>query len=359
MSIPLSTRKESFIELGKRISNVLNKTEVDKLTYGEASLYRAITDAANHNPWFTEENCRYALSGLANMLKRDKFEKWVSSYNISEVSNNPKTIAVIMAGNIPAVGFHDFLCVLISGNIFLGKLASQDKIIPKAIADLLIEINNDLKDYILFEDNIIKNFDAIIATGSNNSSRYFDYYFGKYPHIIRKSRSSIAVLSGKETDEELKPLGEDIFRYFGLGCRNVSQIMFPEGFDIKRIFPLLENWAHLGNHHKYANNYDYNKSIFLINRVEHLDTGFALYKPDSSLMSHISVVNFHAYKNIADLELYIKQESDNLQCISCNFSLETETVSVVPLGTTQNPELWDYADGIDTIKFITNLVINQ
>jgi hypothetical protein len=359
MSIPLSNRKESFIELGKKISKVLYTTEVDKLAPAEAALDKAILNAAHHNPWFTEENCRHALSGLANMLKADKFEKWVSSYNIPEKSNNPKTIAVIMAGNIPAVGFHDFLCALISGNKFLGKLSSQDEIIPKAIADLLIEINNEWKDYIIFEDKIIKNFDAIIATGSNNSARYFDYYFGKYPHIIRKSRSSIAVLSGKETDEELNLLGEDIFRYFGLGCRNVSQIMFPEDFDIKRIFPLLENWSYLGNHYKYANNYDYNKSIFLINRVEHLDTGFALYKRDISLMSHISVVNFHSYKNLADLELYIKQESDNLQCISCNFSLKTKTVSVVPIGSTQHPELWDYADGVDTMKFVLNSEINQ
>ncbi len=352
MSINLTERITSFAELGVRIKKVLKSANTTDLSISEIALFDAIKNASLHNPWFTEENCRHAMAGLAFLLEKQKIENWLNSYNINEKKSNPKTIAVVMAGNIPAVGFHDFLCVLISGNKILAKLSSQDDILIKAISEVLMEINNEWKAYIKFEEKIIKGFDAVIATGSNNTGRYFDYYFGKYPNIIRKNRNSMAVLSGKENDAEIEGLGEDIFRYFGLGCRNVSQILIPETYRIEALLPFFESWSFIGNHHKWANNYDYNKSIFLVNKVEHLDNGFAIFKPDYKLHSPVSVLNFHKYKTIEEVKTLINSEANSIQCISSNIEIGLDNISTVPLGKTQTPELWDYADRIDTMDLV-------
>ncbi|MBS4014332.1 MAG: acyl-CoA reductase [Bacteroidetes bacterium] len=352
MSIKLTDRIKSFAELGDRIQKVLKSSNTSDLSISETALFDAIKKASLHNPWYTEENCRHAMSGLAIILEKQKIEYWLNSYNINEKNSNPKTIAVVMAGNIPAVGFHDFLCVLISGNKILAKLSSQDDVLIKAISEVLEDINNEWKTYIKFEDNIIRGFDAVIATGSNNTARYFEYYFGKYPNIIRKNRNSIAVLSGKENDTEIEGLGEDIFRYFGLGCRNVSQILIPESYRIEDLLPSFETWSFIGNHHKWANNYDYNKSIFLVNQVDHLDNGFAIFKPDQKLHSPVSVLNFHKYKTIEDVKALINSEANSIQCISSNIEIGIDNVSIVPLGKTQMPELWDYADRIDTMDLV-------
>ncbi len=355
MSISLNERILSFIELGKRFHKVAEAKSKENLSSAETNLFNAIQNASHQNAWFTEENCRYALLGLAGMLNETKLRKWISDYHIFEKNKSKKVVAVIMAGNIPAVGFHDFLCVLISGNKFLGKLSSNDTLIPKAIADVLIEINQKWDTFIEFEENLIKGFDAVIATGSDNSARYFDYYFGKYPHIIRKNRNSIAILSGNESDEEIKALSEDVFRYFGLGCRNISHLMIPEGFGMEKIFPLWEHWSNITDHHKYSNNYDYNKSIFLINRIKHLDNGFLLVREDSSLNSAVSVLNYSCYKITDDIPIYIEKEKDRIQCISSNINLGINNPPIVPIGKAQMPELWDYADSIDTLQFCLKL----
>jgi hypothetical protein len=180
----------------------------------------------------------------------------------------------------------------------------------------------------------------VIATGSDNTARYFEYYFRTKPHIIRKNRSSIAVLTGNETDDQLIALGKDVFSYFGLGCRNVSKLVVPEGYDFTRPLRLWEVYHDVSNHHKYVNNYDYNKSILLINGTHHFDNGFALLTPNEALVSPISVLY---YATSADLA------SDKIQCIVGSGA------NYIPFGTTQEPTLTDYADNVDTLKFLTGL----
>ena len=249
---------EERIKALSALGNKLNNLKDDKVG-GE--FWQLLTTAENFNPWFTQENQQMALSNIIAMLNHDALSDWVANYKDCDFSDSDLKVGVIMAGNIPLVGFHDFMSVLISGKIFVGKLSSSDKILLPYIANLLVEIEPRFADRIIFEDELMKNFDAVIATGSNNSSRYFDYYFGKYPNIIRKNRNGVAVLTGSETEEELKKLGKDIFQYFGLGCRSVSKLFVPEGYDFKELFEALSGYENITHHHKYSNNYDYNRSI--------------------------------------------------------------------------------------------------
>lgn len=288
------------------------------------------------------------------MLQEAKMQKWISRYNIQDSKNQKqKKVFVVMAGNIPLVGFNDFLSVLISGNIFIGKLSSDDNVLLPAITEMLISIEPSFADCIHFSEEKAGGFDAVIATGSDNTSRYFEYYFGKYPHIIRRNRNSIAVLTGKESEDELSGLADDICMYFGLGCRSVSKILIPEGYDIKQLFPAFQKYSNiLSNHNKYRNNYEYNKSIFLLNQTKNIDNGFILFTENNTLSSAVSVVNYQQYKNTEEVKKYLLSEKDKLQCVVGNANY---IENVIPFGKSQQPELWDYADGVDTIEFLTKL----
>jgi hypothetical protein len=313
----------------------------------EAELQPLIEKARNENSWFTPESIKMALDGVKTYLTPENLRKWVSGYRLSP--DRPKTVAVIMAGNVPLVGFHDFLSVLISGHSIQAKLSSKDSVLPTWLADRLIEADSRFRSHIHFEERL-KDFDAVIATGSDNSARYFHYYFGKYPHIIRKNRTSCAVLTGKETDEDLLALGKDVFTYFGLGCRNVAKIYLPKSFDPTR---LLRQWTPLEgiiHHHKYHNNYDYQKSILLVNRVPFLDAGFVLLQESDRLVSPISVVYYEFYEDEGSLALKLTESKDKIQCV-----VGQTTPASVPFGKAQSPMAWDYADQVDTLKFLEEL----
>ncbi|NTW33020.1 MAG: acyl-CoA reductase, partial [Bacteroidetes bacterium] len=306
-----------------------------------------------NNPWFPRENIIYSLKAIASSLSKDNLEKWLSPYSDKALSTASKKVAVIMAGNIPLVGFHDFLSVLISGNIFIGKLSSQDKFLLPALANELIAIEPSIKNNIIFTEGRLPAFDAVIATGSNNSSRYFEYYFGKYPHIIRKSRTSIAIISGKESVEELRSLCDDIFLYFGLGCRNVNKLYIPQNYDFTVLKKAIGTYRDkLFTHNKFMNNYEYNLSVFLINQISHIDTGFCLLKNDASFASPISVINYEYYSDITDVLNNISANREKIQCIVGGKSYTNDTVT---FGKSQQPELWDYADGVNTMKFLIEL----
>ena len=273
-------------------------------------------------------------------------------YPLLQEKRNAKRIGVITAGNIPLVGFHDFLSVLISGNIFVGKLSSKDdKLLPNVI-DLLIEIEPKFKNYIFISENKLENFDAVIATGSNNSARYFEYYFGKYPHIIRKNRNSVAVITGNETTVDLQLLADDIFLYFGLGCRSVSKLFLPDGYNLDNIFRNSLKYKEVINHNKYANNYDYNRAIYLLNLTEFKDNGIMLMKEDINMASPISVVYFENYSKLETIKQRLDIEKDNIQCIVADKTVINEAI---PFGESQKPQLWDYADNVDTINFLLNI----
>lgn len=305
-----------------------------------------------NNGWFTEDNVRNAIGAIASSLNQDLFVGWLSRYIISD-DKTAKNVAVIMAGNIPMVGFHDMLCVLLSGNKFTGKLSSDDKLLLPYVAKILIAIESQFANYIEFTEGQLKNIDAVIATGSNNSARYFEYYFGKYPHIIRKNRNSVAVLSGKESKDDLKLLGKDIFQYFGLGCRNVSKLFVPRGYKFDTFYESIFEYQYVVNNNKYGNNYDYNRTVYLMGNNESLlDNNFLLLKEDPSYSSPIGVLFYEFYDEISALNQRLHNEKEQIQCI---VSTSSEIDHVVPFGEGQCPKLDDYADGVDTMEFLGGL----
>lgn len=307
-----------------------------------------IKKAEINNRWFIEENVLHAINAWGTLLNKDLLTEWIQVYSFT---NSPKNVGVIQAGNIPLVGFHDFLSVLISGNHFVGKASSKDDNLPRFLSDILITIEPRFKNHISWTDRL-KNIDAVIATGSNNSSRYFEYYFGNKPNIIRKNRSSWAILTGKETTKELQLLGEDIFRYYGLGCRNISKIFVPEGYDFKAFFEAIEPYLWVYNNNKYANNYDYNQSVYLMNLVDFLQNGFLILKEDIGHHSPLSVIFYEKYSKIETVKARIKDLKENIQCICCSDGVVDNSIA---LGNAQKPDLWDYADNIDSLKFLSNL----
>jgi hypothetical protein len=352
MNAAMLDRISSFEKLGNEISHLLSTDK--NLSKASSDLKEHISLAGAENPWFTRDNILAALEGIAHLLRGDNLKSWLHKYTwVNEKSSNPKTVAVIMAGNLPMVGFHDFMCVLLSGHRVLGKLSGQDKHLPVKLANLLIEIDPGFDPMIAFSDTMIKDFDAVIATGSNNSARYFEYYFGKYPHIIRKNRSSLAVLSGEENPQTLELLADDVCKYFGMGCRSVSKILIPHHYDLTNLIYHFEKWNTLKNHSRYFNNYEYHKAVFLVNGEKHLDNGFLLLKEDQRLSSPLAVLYYQFYDNISDVTSYIESNIENLQCVASDLPMNLS--AQVPVGQTQNPNPWDYADGVDTIEFLQSI----
>ena len=345
-------RINTFVKLGEILSN----PDVSAYPAFRSEIIRLqnlMLGSVNYNPWFTTENVKNAVSAIAESLNEKKIEKWLSAYYHDGLEpHRPKTVGVVMAGNIPLVGFHDFISVLMSGHKILAKLSSDDKHLLPLMADMLSKIDAGFKDQIIFTEGKLENFDAVIATGSDNTARYFEYYFGKYPHIIRKNRNGIAVLNGKETTEELTNLGKDIFSYFGLGCRNVSKIYVPENYDFDLFFKAIDDYRQVINHARYVNNYDYNKSVFLVNKQPHLDNGFLLLKEDTGISSPVSVVFYEHYDDFGSLYKIIQHDQEKIQCV---VSADKRISRSVKPGMTQSPQLWDYADGVDTMEFLINL----
>jgi hypothetical protein len=333
-------RKAAFIRLGEYL-----KSPDDKLKH-------LIASAHHFNAWFTAEETSKAVKGIADMLNEGNVGKWFSSLG-SEPTSSPKKIGLVLAGNLPLVGFHDVLAVLATGHIALIKLSSQDNKLIPCLLDKLKEYEPAFSEQLIFTERL-DGFDAVIATGSNNSSRYFEYYFSKVPHIIRKNRNSVAVLTGQETTDELYLLGHDIFDYFGLGCRNVSKIYVPEGYNFNTFFESIEVYKNVFNHHKYANNYDYNKSIYLINNEKHYDNGFLLVKKDMRLTSPLAVLHYEEYSNMDQVENTLEAAAEQIQCVVTKQNLNLSPQQV-EFGGSQRPRLWDYADGINTLDFLRSL----
>ncbi|CAM4134995.1 acyl-CoA reductase [Gillisia limnaea] len=335
----LSQFKSSGIE--KRLDLACNDPFFDQML-------EQIDMAVHYNGWFTRENVLFSLEEWDKALSEENLEKWLKSYNFQEES---KTVGLVMAGNVPLVGFHDFISVLLSGHKVLVKLSSNDKKLLPILANYLVSINPEFSDKIEFTDGRMNNFDAIIATGSNNTARYFEYYFRNKPSIIRKNRNSVAILTGNETQEELKLLAEDIFRYFGLGCRNVSKLYVPQDYNFDSFFNAVLPWAHLMDHAKYANNYDYNKAVYLMSEFKLLDNGFLILKEDPGFGSPIATLFYERYTNKDALLETLQAERENLQCVVSQDLMESE----VSYGATQHPKLWEYADNVDTLTFLQNL----
>lgn len=296
------------------------------------------------NPWFTIDNQKFAFKQWADLLTEEHIKNWLKEYSISKI---PKRVGLILAGNIPLVGWHDVISVVLSNHIPVIKLSSKDKYTVPFLLKKWKEFSNDQVEYEFVER--LENFDAVIATGSNNTARYLEYYFKNHLNIIRKNRTSVAILKGDETEAELQLLAKDIFQYFGLGCRNVTRIFIPEDFLIDRLFESFLEYQDIINHHKYANNYDYNKAVYLLNRDLFWDNNFVMLKEDDKLFSPLSVINFSRYSSLDDVRSFIAENEENIQCIVAKDDLGFDSIH---FGEAQNPGLDTYADNVDTMKFL-------
>ncbi len=349
----LEKRINAFVKLGlflKQFKNELKNTDVDDLN---AQFYddfeELILRQKSLNGWFVKENIILSVDEIANSLKKENLLNWMDDYDIP--SELDRTVGVIMAGNIPMVGFHDFLSVLIVGHSIKAKLSSEDNTLLRFIGKVLISIEPEFESKINFVEKL-ENFDAVIATGSNNSARYFEQYFSKYPNIIRKHRNSIGIVNVNDGIKELELLGQDVFQYYGLGCRSVSKIYIPEGYRLDTIFEAFYAYKHVTDNNKYANNYDYNKAVYLLGNNALLDNNFLLLKEDTSLSAPVGVLHYEYYNNINTLKIHLKEQGNAIQCI---VSSSNTTINTVEFGRAQCPKLDDYADDEDTIGFLLNL----
>jgi hypothetical protein len=337
----LEKTKIAFTELGKFLSQFSEEKSVKNPEV-------LFNDQKHYNGWFIESEVYFSIQSWAAALTSENLNQWLLAYEIQDRS--PKTVGLILAGNIPLVGFHDFLSVLVSGHKAAIKTSSNDQHLLPFLAKYLIEVEPSLEKRIEFVGKL-ENFDAVIATGSNNTARYFEYYFKDKPNIIRKNRNSVAVLDGNESEQDLIALGKDIFTYFGLGCRNVSKLFVPKGYDFEKFFKGMYEYREIINNQKYINNYDYNKAVFLMSNFLVLDNGFLVLKEDNSYSSPISSIFYEYYTDLQDVKSAINQDAEQIQCVVSNNLIENS----VAFGQTQHPQLWDYADNVDTISFLNKI----
>ncbi|APZ47182.1 acyl-CoA reductase [Polaribacter reichenbachii] len=305
--------------------------------------------AQEKNSWFTKDNILFSLHSWSKSLTKNNLIDFAQSVNLEQIQS--KKVAIIMAGNIPLVGFHDFLSVLISGHSVLVKQSSNDKHLLPFLAKYLEYADESFKGKITFTEEKLTDFDAVIATGSNNTARYFEFYFKNKPNIIRKSRNSVAVITGKETIEDFENLSNDVFQYFGLGCRSVSKLFVPKDYSFETFFNGMFQKKEIINNAKYANNYDYNKAVYLMSEFDLLENGFLMIKEDESYASPIATIFYEYYDNEIDLKIKLHQDREKIQCIVAKNFIENEVV----FGQTQHPQLTDYADGVNTLEFLATI----
>ena len=334
----IESRIQPLVQLG----TLLNKHAESRAEL-DSELELAIIRAINYNGWFTPKNVRKALAAIVEMLSEDQLKAWSSAYDLE----GGKRVAIIMAGNIPLVGFHDLLCVLISGHTAIVKMSSDDNQLLPVIVDVLKKIEPNFADKIHFTKDKMENFDAVIATGTNNSARYFEHYFNQYPNIIRKSRSSVAILDGSESDEDLKGLANDVLQYFGLGCRSISKVFLPKDYDLNLLFNAFYAHKEIINNKKYANNYDYNKAVYLMGQHDITENGFLIMKQETALKSPVSVLHYEFYDDLELVYRLVANYKEKIQCVTGK--------GFIPFGKAQHPGLQDYADGVDTMNFLQSL----
>ena len=324
-----------------RLGELLSKTEQFNDIFEKAE---------QQNSWFTRANVIFAFKSWSDALSENNVKQWLSQYQLPQTTS-PKKILIIMAGNLPLVGLHDLLCVLVTGHKAIVKLSSNDCVLLPYLITQMKTFAPEWTEAVTFTDDKVTEYDAVIATGSDNTARYFEYYFGKKPHIIRKNRHSVAVLTGKETPEELFALGKDIFLYYGLGCRSISKLFVPKGYDFNLLFQAIYPYKDIIQEQKYANNYDYNKAVYLMSLFQLLENGFLLLKEDEHYGSPIATLFYEYYTDVDSLKEKLTTDAEKIQCVVAhNFTTEE-----VDFGETQIPQLWDYADGVDTLNFLLKL----
>lgn len=350
----LEAKKKAFVALGNFLKQFathefIQNEKVENNDTFFSSFEALIETSVHYNGWFVKEQVLVAVKSWADALTEENITKWCSNYDFSR--EPLKKVGLILAGNIPLVGFHDLISVLLSGNIALVKLSSNDQKLLPFLAQYLQVIEPQFSDRLVFIDGKMEGFDAVIATGSNNTARYFDYYFNTVPHVIRKNRNSIALLTGNETAEQLTELSKDIFTYYGLGCRNISKLFVPRGYNFDAFFQGMYAQKEVIDYERYANNYDYNKAVFLMSEFKLLDNGFLTIKEDASYASPISSVYYEYYDSLEEVVKILQENHEKIQCIVSDGLTEDS----IAFGQTQHPQLWDYADQVDTLEFLLKL----
>jgi hypothetical protein len=337
------------MNLGQRLDLLV---ELGDYLRSEDPAWRAAQERAHlENAWFTPEFIRLAIRGIGEFLQRDKLEAWIAPYQLPQENAQPRAVGLVMAGNIPLVGFHDLLCIFIAGHRQTIKPSSRDQALIGALVEKM-----GAAPLLAFAERL-NGSEAFIATGSNNSARYFDYYFGKYPHIIRRNRTSVAILDGSETREELEALADDVYQYFGLGCRNVTKLYVPENYDFIPLLKAFDKYGYLADHHKYKNNYDYNLAVLILNKRQYMTNGSILLDENAALFSPISVLHYQYYPQKTGTAA---QNADALAASLAALASNPDIQCIVghghtPFGKAQQPGLADYADGVDTLAFISDL----
>jgi hypothetical protein len=333
----------NLVALGEKLKNNPALSEQIELVY-------------QRNNWFTPEFSRYAIENIINYyLQPELLNEWLAKYRVNPVTAKGKSIGLIFAGNVPLVGFHDFMCAYVSGYDMQIKLSSKDADLFPFILEVLNTIDKDAVNRIKVVERLA-GYNAVIATGSNNTNRYFEYYFKDYPRLLRKNRNSVALLTGNESPEQLKGLADDMFLYFGFGCRNVSKLYMPVGYDITQLFEHFDNYKWMHNHTRYMNNYDYNRTILLLNKTPHFSNDYIMLLEHNSIPSPISVIHYSTYHDINVLRTHLKEEAEKIQCIvGDEAQLPDLQLPLIPFGDSQKPKLDDYADGVDTMKFLQDL----
>ncbi len=340
--------KEKRIEAFCRLGDIISDSCLENNKIGQSTGLRDIIDTQHlTNKWFTPESIRQSLLSIASWLNTSALTEWLAPYSVPEFNTKNKNIAIVMAGNIPLVGFHDFLCVLITGNSLSAKVSSKDNLLIKEIVNILIELEPGFDSYINLSDSLPACIDAVIATGSDNSARYFEYNYGSLPHIFRKNRNSVAIINNSTSDKELLALGGDIFDYYGLGCRNVSKIFIPKGFDTYRLESAWQSFKKILQTEPYLNNYKYNKALLNTENKQFLDLGNVLLVESSNINSAVSVLNFSYYNDKKEISSFLELYSNQLQIVIGE--------NYYPYGSSQSPALSDYADNIDTLEFLAGL----
>lgn len=303
----------------------------------------AMHQAEIHNKWFTPTSIRTSFLNFGKELTEENLKNWMAEY---KPVNQPKSVGLILASNLPIVGFHDVISTLLSGNKAAVKLSRDDRFLIPILLKVVALVYPEVNAQIEFVEQL-KSAEAVIATGSDNSSLYFEKYFGHLPHIIRKNRTSLAILTGEESEEELRNLAKDIFTYFGMGCRNVTHLILPEGFDLSRLFAAFYDFKEVINHYKYGNNYDYYKAIYLMNQEVITENGFILLRETKDLFAPIAVLHYHFYKDEIQVEDYLQEHKEKIQVVVGK--------KYAAFGSTQVPLLEEYADGVDTMAFLCKL----
>ena len=335
-------RIQILVALGRKLNDLTSDFWLDKI------------DRCRHdNGWFTKESVVFALENIRDsMLQEDLLRKWGDLYSLTEKNIKPKKIGLVLAGNIPLVGFHDVITVFVSGHIALIKKSEKDSILMQTMMELMEEEDEEVKSSLIFVDRLT-DMEAVIATGSNNSARYFESYFAKLPHIIRKNRNSVGVVYADTSMDTIRAMGRDIFTYYGLGCRNVSKLLIARNYKLENIMESLHDYNEVNMHHKYHNNFDFNIAVNMLNRQHYLNNGSVMLCEDPSLASRIATLNFEYFEDEADLENKLLSHASDLQCIVSEKALPY--IKTILPGKTQQPSLWDYADDVDTMQFLIKL----